>query len=112
MFDMFNIMNKVKEAQEKMKATQENLVNINTTTEVGGGMVKVTINGHRQIVKMEIDPEIMNDKEMVQDLIIAAFNKASSEIDALIKQEMSKSMEGILPNIPGLDINSLMGGMR
>ena len=112
MFDMFNIMNKVKEAQEKMKVSQEKLVYITKTVEVGGGMVKATINGHRQIIKLEIDSEILTDKEMVQDLSVAAFNKANTEIDAIIKQEMAKSMEGVMPNIPGIDLNSLLGGFK
>lgn len=112
MFDMFSILGKVKEAQEKMKVAQENLVKINVTAESGGGMVKATVNGHKKLVKLEIDNEIMNDKEMVQDLSVAAVNKAISDIEVQIKAEMAKSMEGVIPNIPGLDLNSLLGGMR
>jgi DNA-binding YbaB/EbfC family protein len=108
MFDMFSMMNKVKEAQEKMKTTQENLVHLITTSESGAGMVKATINGHRQLLKLEIDPSIANDIEMVQDLTIAAVNKASVDIENLIKEEMKRSMEGMLPNIPGIDLNAFM----
>lgn len=106
---MFSILNKVKEAQEKIKAAQENLVNISLTAESGGGMVKATVNGHKKLIKLEIDPDIMNDRDMVQDLTVAAVNKAVSDIDEKIKAEMAKSMDGVLPNIPGLDLNAILG---
>ncbi len=112
MFDMFSILGKVKEAQEKMKIAQENLAQITLSAESGGGMVKATVNGHKKLLKLEIDPEIFNDKDMVQDLTVAAVNKAISDIDAQVKAELAKSMEGVIPNIPGLDLNALMGGMR
>jgi len=112
MFDMFSILGKVKEAQEKMKIAQENLSLITLTAESGGGMVKATVDGHKKVINLEIDSEILSDREMVQDLTIAAINKAIADIDELVKAELAKSMEGVIPNIPGLDLNSLMGGMR
>jgi nucleoid-associated protein EbfC len=108
MFDMLGMMGKIKEAQEKIKSAQENSAKLTTSAEAGGGMVKATVNGKRQIISLEIDIEIMNDKEMVQDLTIAAVNKALEQIDTVIKEEMKKSMEGVLPNIPGLDLSALM----
>jgi DNA-binding YbaB/EbfC family protein len=110
MFDMFSILGKVKEAQEKMKAIQAGLVNFTTTAEVGGGMVKATINGHKQIISIEIDNSILSDKEMVQDLTVAAVNKAIVDIENIIKAEIAKQMEGVIPNIPGLDLNSILAG--
>jgi nucleoid-associated protein EbfC len=112
MFDMFSILGKVKEAQEKMKIAQEKIVNITLTAESGGGMVKATVNGHKNVLKIEVDPEIANDLELMQDLIVAAVNKALNDIDLLVKEELAKSMEGVIPNIPGLDLNALMGGIR
>jgi len=76
------------------------------------GKVKATVNGHKKLLKLEIDPEIFSDKDVVQDLTVAAVNKAISDIDAQVKAELAKSMEGVIPNIPGLDLNALMGGMR
>jgi len=105
---MFSMLNKVKEAQEKMKSTQENLVHLVCVAEAGAGMVKATVNGHRQLIKLEIDPAIANDIEMVQDLTVAAVNIALADIDLLIKQETMKSMDGMLPNIPGLDLSTFM----
>ncbi len=71
-------------------------------------MVKAVVNGKKQIVDLEIDPELMkpDDKEMMQDLVIAAVNKALVEIDVKVKEEMKKSTDGLLPNIPGFDLGN------
>ena len=73
-------------------------------------MVKATVNGDRQLVRIDIDPDMLKkeDKDMVQDLCVAAVNKAMQEIDIRIKEEIKKSTDGLLPNIPGLDLGSFM----
>jgi DNA-binding YbaB/EbfC family protein len=111
MFDMMKMMGKMKEVQARIKEAQDNLVSIKTTGESGGGMVKATVNGKRQVIALDIDPTLLKaeDKAMVQDLVIAAINKASDDVDVLAKEEMRKSTEGLLPNIPGMDLGSLMG---
>jgi DNA-binding YbaB/EbfC family protein len=110
MFDMMNMLGKVKEVQAKLKKAKENLVNITVTSESGAGMVKATINGERKIIKLEIDPDIIksDDKDMLQDLIVAAVNKGMEDIEEKIKEELKKSTEGMLPNIPGLDLGNLL----
>ena len=110
MFDMMNMMGKLKEVQAKMKEAQANLVHLKAEGESGAGMVKVKINGLRQIEKLEIDSELVKveDKEMMQDLVIAAVNKAIEEIDAKAKEELKKSTQGLIPNIPGLDLGGLL----
>ena len=74
-------------------------------------MVKATVNGKKQLVAIEVDPALLKseDKIILQDLIVAAVNKANDEADGLAKEEMRKSTEGILPNIPGLDLSGMMG---
>ncbi|MFW5759411.1 MAG: YbaB/EbfC family nucleoid-associated protein [Cyclobacteriaceae bacterium] len=110
MLDMMKMMGKMKEVQAKMKEAQENLVHVTASGESGAGMVKATVNGKKQLVKLEIDNEIVNasDKEMMQDLIIAAVNKAIEDADVKAREELKKSTEGMLPNIPGLDLSGLM----
>ena len=107
---MFNMMGKVKELQARLKEAQDNLVNIKTTGESGGGMVKATVNGKKQVISIEIDPSLFKseDKSITQDLVVAAVNKALDDVDIMAKEELRKSTEGILPNIPGLDFSSLM----
>lgn len=109
MFDMNSMMGKMKEAQENLKKTQENLKNITLSTESGAGMVTTTVNGNREIIDLQIDESLFtkDDKEMVQDLVIAAVNKALQEIDVRIKEEMQSSTASMLPNIPGMDLSKL-----
>lgn len=109
MFDMMKMMGKVREVQEKMKEAQENLVHIKVSAEAGAGMVKATVNGKKQLIDLEIDSDLIkpDDKDMMKDLIVAAVNKAMMEADVKAKEELRKQTEGILPNIPGLDINGM-----
>jgi nucleoid-associated protein EbfC len=111
MFDMMKMMGKMKEVQGRIKEAQDNLVRVNASGESGGGMVKAIVNGKKQVISINIDPAILRseDKILVQDLIVAAVNKASEEVEVLAKEELKKATEGLLPNIPGMDLSSLMG---
>jgi len=109
MFDFMSIMNKVKEAQAKIKEKQAQLVHLTAEGESGAGMVKVTVNGHRKVVDMELDESLINpdDKDMLKDLIVAATNKAFEAIEVKIKEEMKSATEGMMPNIPGMDFGNM-----
>lgn len=111
MLDMMKMMGKMKEVQARMKEAQDNLVNVKATGESGGGMVKATVNGKKQLIGLDIDPTILKaeDKILIQDLSIAAINKALEDVEALAREEIKKSTEGLLPNIPGMDLSSFMG---
>lgn len=111
MFDMMNMMGKIKEAQARIKEAQNNLLRVKATGESGGGLVQATVNGKKQVVAVEIDPSLLKaeDKIIVQDLVVAAINKASEEAELLAKQELKKATEGLLPNIPGFDLSNMMG---
>jgi nucleoid-associated protein EbfC len=111
MFDMMKMMGKMKEVQQKMKEAQDRLSTVIASGEAGGGMVKARVNGKKQVVALDIDPSVLNgkDKELVQDLVIAAVNKAAEEAEILAKEELKKATEGLLPNIPGMDLSNLMG---
>ena len=111
MLDMMKMMGKVKEVQARLKEAQDNLHKIVVTAESGAGMVKATVNGKKQIMAIDIDPSILTsaDKVLIQDLVVAAVNKAMDEADIKAKEELKKSTEGLIPNIPGLDLSQLMG---
>jgi DNA-binding YbaB/EbfC family protein len=111
MFDMMKMMGKMKEVQARMKEAQDNLVHITAHGESGAGMVKATVNGKKQLIAVDIDPSLLKaeDKTILQDLIVAAVNKATDEAEILAKEEIRKSTDGLIPNIPGMDLSSFMG---
>jgi hypothetical protein len=111
MFDMMKMMGKMKEVQARLKEAQDNLVHVQAHGESGGGMVKATVNGKRQLIELDVDPSLLksDDKIVLQDLIIAAVNKATEEADIKAKEELRKSTEGLLPNIPGMDFSGMLG---
>lgn len=111
MFDMMKMMGKMKEVQARIKQAQDNLVNVSASGESGGGMVKATVNGKKQLIALDIDAAILkaDDQVLIQDLVVAAVNKASEEAELLAKEEMRKATDGLIPNIPGMDLGSLMG---
>lgn len=112
MFDMMKMMGKVKEVQEKMKEAQSTLSQIEVEGESGAGLVKATVNGQKKVIKVTIDDSLVNsaDKEIVQDLIVAAINKAMEEADLLAKEHIQKQTEGMMPNIPGFDLGNMFNG--
>jgi len=109
MFDMMKMMGQVKEMQSKMKEAQEKLAFIEETGESGAGMVKATVNGKKEVISIDIDPSLLvkEDKEMVQDLTVAAINNALEKADISSKEEIKKSTEGVMPNIPGMDLGNM-----
>ena len=107
MFDMMKMMGKIKEAQEKMKNLKEELDTIKVISDSGAGLVKVEVNGKKEVISIDIDESIMNEKDMVQDLVVAATNKALKEIDIKVKEFMKEKTGDILPNVPGFDMGNL-----
>lgn len=110
MFDFKNMMGKVEEAQAKMKEAQASLHTLDSMGESGGGMVHARVNGNRKVISLSIDDSLLNkeDKEMTQDLVIAAVNKAIENIEPKIQEHLKSATEGILPNIPGFNMNNFM----
>ena len=104
--NMMGMMKQIQKMQEKMAQVQQDLEAKTVTGESGGGMVKVTANGRQQIVKITIDKEVVDptDPEMLEDLIVAATNKALEEAAKMAQEEMAKVTGGMLPNIPGLNL--------
>lgn len=103
--DLFNIMGKLKEMQAKMKEAQAHLQEVEAEGEAGAGLVKARVNGLKQVIKVEIDPSLLSgeQKEVLQDLVVAAVNVAMSKVEEAAQEYLQKTMKDSMPNIPGLD---------
>lgn len=102
MRNMNQMMKQVKKMQAQMEKAQEELAEKEVEGTAGGGVVKVTANGQKQILDIEIQPEVVDpeDIDMLQDLVTAAVNDALKQVDELIAEDMGKFTGGL--NIPGM----------
>lgn len=102
---MGNLLKQAQQFQTKIAKLQEELEDRTVEASAGGGMVTVVVNGRQELVSIRIEPEVINsdDKEMLQDLILAAINDGLSKAKEMVNEEMGKLTRGLnLPNIPGL----------
>ena len=94
-----NLMRQAQQMQETMKKAQDELAAIEVTGESGAGMVKVTLNGHHEAKKGIIEPKLLGeDKDMLEDLLVAAINDAVHKIAARSQEKYSGLMSGL--NLP------------
>lgn len=95
--DMGKMMKAAQEMQTKMTQLQEDLKAITVTGESGAGLVKATATAKGELTALDIDPSIFNadDKEVVEDLILAAIKDAQSRAEARAKEEMGKIAESM-----------------
>lgn len=91
-----DMMKQIQQAGEKMQDVQKQLEKIVASGEAGGGMVKVSVSGKQKVLSLTIDPDIMDDVEMVQDLVVAAVNNALDEAARLAQEEISKVTGGMM----------------
>jgi DNA-binding YbaB/EbfC family protein len=97
-----NIQNMMKQAQEMQERLKQQMADLRVEATAGGGMVKVVIDGGKQLQSVTIDPEVVSkdDVEMLQDMIVAAVNDAGRKVDEQLGRSMSGLMGGL--KIPGL----------
>jgi DNA-binding YbaB/EbfC family protein len=96
-----NIQQMMKQAQQMQERLQKQMADLRVDGTAGGGMVTVTINGAKQVLKLTIDPEVVSkdDVEMLQDLIVAAISDAQRKADEELSKQMGGMMGGL--KIPG-----------
>lgn len=97
MGDMAKMMKQAQELQGKMAEVQEGLNNITVQGESGAGLVKATATAKGELTALDIDPSIFNpnEKEVVEDLILAAIKDAQSKAQDKHREEMQKMTEGL-----------------
>ncbi len=102
--DMQGMLKQVQKMQAEMQKVQSELGNKTVSEEAGGGMIRATANGNKEIVSIEIDPQVINadEKEILEDLVVAAVNKALSSAAKMAEEEMMKVTKGMIP--PGLNL--------
>jgi len=90
------------QAQEMQEKLQRQMAEMKISATAGGGMVIVTVNGNKQMLSIQLDPEIVakDDTEMLQDLIVAAVNDAHRRVDEALAGHMQGMMGGL--KLPGL----------
>lgn len=95
-----NIQKILKQAQKMQGKVQQELGETSVEATVGGGIVTVTLNGHKQLLGIKIDPEAMDpeDPSMLEDLILAAVNEGNRKVDDVLKEKIGS----MAPGIPGL----------
>ncbi len=101
MDNLGQMLKKAGELQAKMAEIQEQMAAVEITGTSGGGMVRVTLSGRGEARKVAIDPSLADDTEVMEDLIVAAFNDARSKVEALMAEKMGE-ITGGMPLPPGL----------
>lgn len=96
-----NMQQMMKQAQQVQERLQEEIAKIRVEASAGGGMVTVKMDGQKRVLGVTIDPEVLSDLEMLQDLVMAAFNEAARRVDEEAQQKVGGLLGGLgLP--PGL----------
>lgn len=90
-----NLMKQAQEMQKNMQAAQEEIAKMEVAGEAGGGLVKVTMTGKHELVKVEIDDSMMDDKEMLEDLFAAAVNSAVRKVEETTQEKMGGLTAGM-----------------
>ena len=97
------LMKQAQMMQDNMKKAQEQLATIEVEGQAGGGMVKVTMTCRNDVKRVSIDPTVMDDKEMLEDLLAAAVNDAVRKAEATSQEKMGSLTAGMqLP--PGMKL--------
>ncbi|MBK5913788.1 YbaB/EbfC family nucleoid-associated protein [Rhodocyclus purpureus] len=92
------LMKQAQQMQEKMKKAQEELMTIEVEGQSGAGLVKVVMTCGNEIRRVSIDPSVMDDREMLEDLVAAAFNAAVRRAQEVSQEQMAGITAGL--NLP------------
>ena len=102
--DLMGMMGKIKETQAKVEATKKRLDTVYIDEKSSDGLLRVTLTANRTIKTIEIDEQLLKDKEQLEDYLILTLNKAIENATKVNETELAAVAKEGMPNIPGLDL--------
>ncbi|WP_438423789.1 YbaB/EbfC family nucleoid-associated protein [Aquimarina macrocephali] len=102
--DMMGMMGKLKETQKKVEETKERLNTVLVDEESPDGLLKITLTANREVKKITISDQLLEDKEQLEDYLILALNNAIAKATQVNETELAAVAKEGMPNIPGLDL--------
>jgi len=102
--DLMGMMGKLKETQAKVEATKERLNSVYIDESSSDGLLKVTVTGNREIKSIDINEELLEDKEQLEDYLVLILNKAIEKAGNVHETEVATVAKEGMPNIPGMDM--------
>ena len=102
--DMMGMMGKLKEAQKKVEETKERLHTVLIDEASSDNKIKVTITANRTIKSIDLNDELLQDKDMLEDYLILTLNKAIEKATKINEAEIAAVAKEGMPNIPGMDM--------
>lgn len=102
--DLSGMMNKLKEAQQKVEETKQRLHTVLIDENSSDNKIQVTLTANREIKKIHIDNSLLNDRGELEDYLILTLNKAIEKASKINEAEMAAAAKSGMPNIPGMDM--------
>lgn len=95
-----NLQQMMQQAQKMQEQMARDMEGLRVNAAAGGGIVRVEMNGNKEVLAVQIDPEATSDVEMLQDLIVAAINECGRKVDETMQNRLGSALGGL--NMPGL----------
>lgn len=102
--DLMGMMGKMKETQEKIEATKKRLDTVWIDEKSSDGRLSITVTANSEIKSIEIDEQLLQDKEQLEDFLIIHLNKALQKASSIHEAELAAVAKEGMPNIPGMDL--------
>lgn len=102
--DLMGMMGKLQETQKKVEETKKRLDTVSVQEKSSDGLLKVTITANREIKNVEVDDELLEDKEQLEDYLVLTLNKAIEKASEIHENELGQVAKEGMPNIPGLNL--------
>jgi nucleoid-associated protein EbfC len=93
--NLSGLMQQAQKMQQEMQKAQEDLAKLEVTGKAGGGLVTVTMTGQHAVRRVRVDPSLLSDVEMLEDIITAAFNDAVNRVNESAQQKMAGMASGL-----------------